>query len=72
MCYACMMRTMNDGQGQQTVTTSQESNSLPVFSTDQIADQLTNGYWGGPSYKFDVGVGDTLIVDLAGLSQSGQ
>ncbi len=72
MCYACMMRSMNGDQGQQTVTSSQSNNSLPVYTTDQIADQLTNGYWGGSSYKFDVAPGGTLLVDLAGLTQAGQ
>ena len=74
MCYACMMREMSPDQRplDVEVTASQENNSLPVYSMDQIADQLTNGYWGGPSYKFDASVGDTLTVDLSGLTQSGQ
>jgi len=31
------------------------SSSLPFYSYDQIADQLTSGFWGGSSYAFDVG-----------------
>ena len=46
--------------------------SLPVYSYDQIADQLTNGYWGGASYAFNLGGDRTLTVDLAGLTQAGQ
>ena len=47
-------------------------NSLPVYTTDQIAFQLTNGYWGGASYKFDATQGDTLTVDLSRLTTAGQ
>lgn len=49
-----------------------ELSGLPVFAMDQIASQLTNGYWGGNSYAFDVGSGDTLTIDLTGLTQAGQ
>jgi hypothetical protein len=24
----------------------------PIFTLDEIANQLTNGYWGGQQYKF--------------------
>jgi len=48
------------------------NSSLPVFTMDQIAGQLTNGYWGGSSFAFDVDPGDTLTVDLTGLTQAGQ
>ena len=48
------------------------SSGLPVFTMDQIASQLTHGYWGGTSYAFDAVPGDTLTVDLTGLTQAGQ
>ena len=48
------------------------SSGLPVFAMDQIASQLTDGYWGGTSYTFDEAPGDTLTVDLTGLTQAGQ
>ena len=48
------------------------SSSLPVYSYDQIADQLTSGYWGGSTYAFDVAPGGTLTVDVAGLTEDGQ
>lgn len=50
-----------------------ESAELPVFTYDQIADQLTTGYWGasGPR-SFDVSAGGTLYVDITGLTASGQ
>ena len=46
-----------------------------VFSYDQIADQLTDGFWnhfGGGPRAFDVATGDTLYVDITGLTADGQ
>ena len=52
------------------------ANDPPLFTTDQIADQLTLGYWqatsGGGERAFDVGPGGTLNVDITGLQASGQ
>lgn len=45
---------------------------MPVYSYDQIATQLTHGYWGGSSRSFDVSTGDTLYVDITGLTANGQ
>ncbi len=45
---------------------------MPVYSYDQIATQLTHGYWGGSSRSFDVSTGDTLYVDVTGLTANGQ
>ncbi|MEM9241474.1 MAG: M10 family metallopeptidase, partial [Pseudomonadota bacterium] len=42
----------------------------PTFTLDQIADQLTTGYWGGGQRSFDVSPGDTLTVELSGLTES--
>ncbi|MGI9389022.1 MAG: M10 family metallopeptidase [Boseongicola sp.] len=39
---------------------------------DEIAGQLTLGYWGGNSHAFDVGPGDTLTIDLTRLTPAGQ
>ncbi len=46
--------------------------ALPVFSNDQIAYQLTNGYWGGASHRFNVAAGGTLSYDVSALTASGQ
>ena len=46
-----------------------------VFSSDQIADQLTDGFWtyfGGGPRAFDVASGGTLRVDITGLTADGQ
>lgn len=47
---------------------------LEEFSNDQIADQLLNGYWGGPgaARRFDVDPGDSISVDITGLTAAGQ
>jgi len=45
---------------------------LPVFTLDQIADQLTNGFWGGSQHSFNVSPGGTITVDITGLTAGGQ
>ena len=50
-----------------------EAGELPTFTYDQIADQLTTGYWGGGSDRsFDASAGDTLYVDITDLATNGQ
>ncbi len=44
----------------------------PVYSYDQIANQLTNGYWGGDWHHFDVTQGGTITVNITGLTAAGQ
>nr|MDJ0825055.1 M10 family metallopeptidase C-terminal domain-containing protein [Rhodobacter sp.] len=49
--------------------------ALPVFTLDQIANQLTDGYWtsqGDARAGFNVTVGDTLTVNLTALTGAGQ
>ncbi len=46
--------------------------ALPVFTLDEIADQLTDEYRGGVSFKYDVSPGDTLTADITGLTEEGQ
>ena len=45
---------------------------MPVFDYDQIANQLTNVYWGGSDRAFDTGSNNTLYVDVTALTTSGQ
>lgn len=50
---------------------------LPVFTHDEIADQLTEGfwdwYWGSTgSFAFNVSPGGSLSVDIDGLTTAGQ
>ena len=64
----CAFAVPEDGGGGGT------QNTLPVFTTDQIATQLTAGFWssyGGP-LSFDAAAGDMLYVDITGLTAEGQ
>jgi serralysin len=46
---------------------------LTVFTNDQIATQLTTGYWGpGNDRHFNVAPGGTLTVNVSALSAAGQ
>ncbi|MEO1537618.1 MAG: M10 family metallopeptidase C-terminal domain-containing protein [Pseudomonadota bacterium] len=51
---------------------SDEFSSTPEYTNDQIATQLTHDYWGGSARSFDVSTGDTLYVDITGLTADGQ
>ncbi|WP_417205382.1 M10 family metallopeptidase C-terminal domain-containing protein [Antarctobacter sp.] len=60
--------TVDDGS-------SASGSSKPVYTLDQVAAQLTHGYWqagGGDWRAFDVQAGDTLTVNLDGLDPIGQ
>jgi hypothetical protein len=48
--------------------------ALTVYTNDQIANQLVNGYWGGPAgaRHFNVAPGGTITVNITGLTASGQ
>ena len=49
--------------------------SLPTFSNDQIAAQLTDGYWSSRGYarhSFSLGAGNTIAVNITGLTAEGQ
>ncbi|MGO4851632.1 M10 family metallopeptidase C-terminal domain-containing protein [Phaeovulum sp. W22_SRMD_FR3] len=48
---------------------------VPIYTAQQIADQLTTGYWqnSGQSVRsYDIAAGDVLTVDLSGLSAAGR
>uniref|UniRef100_UPI0020C01AB4 M10 family metallopeptidase C-terminal domain-containing protein n=1 Tax=Stappia sp. WLB 29 TaxID=2925220 RepID=UPI0020C01AB4 len=52
-----------------------EAPPLPVFDNDQIAAQLTDGYWeatGRSQRSFNVSSGGTLDVNITGLTADGQ
>ncbi len=55
--------------------TSNLDSAIPTFTYDQIADQLTTGYWRATSRderRFDVDVGGTLTVNISALTAAGQ
>ena len=48
---------------------------MRIATYDEIADQLTDGYWewlGGARHSFDVAPGDTLTADITGLTPEEQ
>ena len=45
---------------------------LTLFTNDQIANQLTNGYWGGVSRRWNVTAGGEITYNLANLTAAGQ
>ena len=44
----------------------------PVWTNDQIANQLTSGYWGGDVHHWAVTQGGTLTVDIHTLTATEQ
>ncbi|MBH1943974.1 VCBS repeat-containing protein [Erythrobacter sp. YJ-T3-07] len=59
------------GTGGYTLTTG-FAEALPIFTNDQISDQLTSGYWGGTTRRWNVAPGGTITVNLTGLTAEGQ
>ena len=45
---------------------------LQLYTSDQIATQLTTTYWGGTTRRFNVQAGGTLTVDVSALTAQGQ
>lgn len=50
---------------------SAEEISMRVYSNDEIADQLTDGYWGGNVRSFNI-TNNQLTYNLTGLTSEGQ
>ncbi|WP_421852676.1 M10 family metallopeptidase C-terminal domain-containing protein [Oricola sp.] len=50
------------------VVTSQPPDNGQVWTIQQIANQLSSGYWGGTTRKFTVGADNALTVNLTGLN----
>jgi Ca2+-binding RTX toxin-like protein len=44
----------------------------PLATVDQIATQLTSGYWGGATQHFNVTQGGTIDVNVSGLTAEGK
>lgn len=45
---------------------------LEVYSSDQIATQLTNTYWGGTQRRWNVQAGGTITVNITALTATAQ
>ena len=54
--------------------TASVAEPLTAFTNDQIADQLVNGFWGGPadSRAFAVRTGGVMAVNVSGLTEQGR
>jgi len=50
----------------------EETAPLTAFSNDQIAEYLETGFWGGTPRRWDVSEGDTITVNITGLTVDGQ
>jgi serralysin len=73
MCILCSARNADDllaSLDQHEVTPS--TGASAPFTLDQIADQLTSGYWGGTEYKFALDASRTLTYNVSGLSAAEQ
>ena len=46
--------------------------ALTVYNNDQIATQLTNGYWGGSAHHFNVAPGGTITVNYSTIGAAAQ
>ena len=59
--------------GQYTLTAA-TTPPLTLYTNDQIANQLTDGYWGGASQRhaFNVAPGGTITFNVQGLTADGQ
>ena len=51
---------------------SVDENTIPVGTYDDLADYLTDGYWGGNRRAYDVSTGGELTADITGLTEKGQ
>ena len=73
MCQLCVADTNfnpDDLAGSESLS---ESASLPVYTTDQIADFLTTGYWTSQGYatgRMDVQAGGTLYFNVSDLPEA--
>lgn len=61
----------NNKTGEYTLSVS-DAPPLEVFTLDQIADQLTAGYWGGTERSFNVGQDGSITVNIAALPAAEQ
>ena len=51
---------------------SVDENTIPVGTYDDLADYLTDGFWGGRRRAYDVTSGGELTANITGLTEKGQ
>ena len=67
--YICISSNNDDGVTDYEFSVSERA-PVPVGSYDELADFLTDGYWGRRA--FDVGPGGVLTADVSALTEDGQ
>jgi len=70
MSLPCAIGDPNDplAAPDQRVVSGDPGRSSAPYTWDQIAAQLTNGYWGGTSYRFQLDASRTLTYSVTGLA----
>ena len=68
----CAVETPRDPSSPNAAPNPGVPSAAPIFTLDQIADQLTDGYWGGEQYKFALNANRTLTYNVTGLSAKEQ
>ncbi len=65
----CVYDGLEPGDGQ-----TELASSAPTYTYDQMADQLTDGFWApyGGGRSFDIGTGGTLTYNVTGLTSARQ
>ncbi len=63
--------TLDYGYYQLSVTEA-ASETMRAYTLDEIANQLSYSGWGDVSYRWNVSPGDTIRVDISGLTSAGQ
>lgn len=71
--YYLDVGAFSTGTGQYTLT-AVTTPPLALYTNDQIANQLTDGYWGGAAQRhaFNVAPGGTITFNVQGLTADGQ
>ena len=47
-----------------------EAQPLEVFTINQVAEQLTSGFWGGFERSFDIGADGIITVDISAIGSA--
>ena len=68
--YYLSVRGYGDNTGGYSLQAAQVV-ATPTYTFDQIADQLTTGYWGSQR-SFNIAAGQALTVNITGLTVEGQ
>ena len=62
----------SDAESAAATTTVAAESTKPVYTYDQILDQLVYGSWNGDRHRFNVTQGGTITVNVTGLTSEGK